>query len=357
MASPSLSKFAYQSLQQGKSLAGLAHKELSTQLMKWLAPEAMPNVDPIPTELLGKLRQSMAALEELDWQEAEEGVYPKNQLFDSPWLEWASRYPLVWLDLPSTWQRRRAGNIHDLPDKTDRQIYPDYYLQNFHHQTDGYLSDHSAELYDLQVEILFSGTADSMRRRVLAPLKRGLNRFQDRSPASLRILDVATGTGRTLQQIRSASPDVQLIGLDLSAPYLRQASRSFNSRSGELAQLVRGNAENMPFATGSMQAVTCVFLLHELPRQARQNVINECWRVLEPGGVLVLADSIQLADSPQFSEAMENFHRLFHEPYYRDYIVDDINTRMNQSGFSGVTAESHFMTRVWTAHKTIEPES
>lgn len=284
MASPSLSKFAYQSLQQGKSLAGLAHKELSTQLMKWLAPDAMPNVDPFPPELLSKLRQSMAALEELDWQEAEEGVYPKNQLFDSPWLEWASRYPLVWLDLPSTWQRRRAGNIHDLPDKTDRQIYPDYYLQNFHHQTDGYLSDHSAELYDLQVEILFSGTADSMRRRVLAPLKRGLKRFQDRSPSSLRILDVATGTGRTLQQIRSALPDVQLIGLDLSAPYLRQASRSFNSRSGELAQLVRGNAENMPFATGSMQAVTCVFLLHELPRQARQNVINECWRVLEPGG-------------------------------------------------------------------------
>ena len=40
--------------------------------------------------------------------------------------------------------------------------------------------------------------------------------------------------------------------------------------------------------------------------------------------VLVLADSIQLADSPQFATAMENFRRVFHEPYYRDYISDDI---------------------------------
>ena len=52
----------------------------------------------------------------------------------------------------------------DLPDTTDPSLYPDYY-QNFHHQTDGYLSDHQA-LYDLQVEILFNGSADAMRRRV-----------------------------------------------------------------------------------------------------------------------------------------------------------------------------------------------
>ena len=44
-----------------------------------------------------------------------------------------------------------------------------YYLQNFHYQTDGYLSDLSANLYDLQVEILFNGAADAMRRRIITP--------------------------------------------------------------------------------------------------------------------------------------------------------------------------------------------
>ena len=354
MAQPSLTKFAYQTLQQSKTLAGLAHKELSTKLMELLAPDAMPSIEPIPRELLMELRSSMSALEQLDWHEAEQGIYPKTQLFEAPWLEWASRYPLVWLDLPSTWQRRKARNIHDLPNDVDSEIYPDYYLQNFHHQTDGYLSDHSAELYDLQVEILFNGTAASMRRRVLAPLKRGLKRFQSRSSASLRVLDVATGTGRTLQQIRSALPKVELLGLDLSAAYLRQASRSLNSRNGELAQLVRGNAEQLPFADQSVQGITCVFLFHELPSSARQNVLDECWRVLEPGGVLVLADSVQMEDSPKFIPAMENFRRIFHEPYYRDYISDNIEARFQASGFEGIAAESHFMTRVWTAFKPLQ---
>jgi len=102
-----------------------------------------------------------------------------------------------------------------------------------------------------------------------------------------------------------------------------------------------------------MQAVTCVFLLHELPGEARQQVLNEAWRVLAPGGVLVLADSIQLQDSPSFSVAMENFRRVFHEPYYRDYIGDDIDARLKNAGFEAITAETHFMTRVWSARKPL----
>ena len=68
----------------------------------------------------------------------------------------------------------------------------------------------------------------------------------------------------------------------------------------------------------------------------------------------MLADSIQLADSPQFEVAMDNFRKAFHEPYYRDYISDDIDNRLRQAGFTGIGAESHFMTRVWTATKPAE---
>jgi ubiquinone/menaquinone biosynthesis C-methylase UbiE len=257
----------------------------------------------------------------------------------------------VWLDMPSTWARRSERNVHDLPQEVQSENYPDYYLQNFHHQTDGYLSDHSASLYDLQVEILFNGTADPMRRRVIRPLIEGLRAFQERPASQLRVLDIATGTGRMLRQLRAALPQAQLVGLDLSAAYLRQANRWLSQLPSELPQLVQGNAEQMPFASGSMQAVTCVFLFHELPGEARQAVLNECFRVLEPGGTLVLADSVQLADSPQFEAAMDNFRRVFHEPYYRDYIGDAIDARLEQAGFSGIRASSHLMTRVWSATK------
>ena len=170
--------------------------------MELMAPDAVPKTESIPAGLLKDLRGSMAELEERDWEDAERGVYPTELLFDAPWLDWASRYPQVWLDLPSTWTRRQQRNVRDLPENTEPSLYPDYYLQNFHHQTDGYLSDHSAELYDLQVEILFNGTADAMRRRVIAPLKRGLRHFNDRAPQACAF---------------STSPPVQ------AAPFTRSA--------------------------------------------------------------------------------------------------------------------------------------
>ena len=48
MASTPLSKLAYQTLQQGKAIAGLAHKELSTKLMELVAPEAVPSTEAVP---------------------------------------------------------------------------------------------------------------------------------------------------------------------------------------------------------------------------------------------------------------------------------------------------------------------
>ncbi len=181
-----------------------------------------------------------------------------------------------------------------------------------------------------------------MRRRVLAPLKRGLKKYINDHTKKVKVLDIATGTGRTLQQIQSSLPEVELYGIDLSGSYLKQASKYLSSRSGDLVQLTRGNAEDMPYS-----------LFHELPRDARQNVLNECFRLLEPGGTLIIADSIQLKDSPKFTAIMENFHKIFHEPYYRDYIIDDIDLRFKKSGFSSITSETHFMTKVWKAIKPV----
>jgi ubiquinone/menaquinone biosynthesis C-methylase UbiE len=348
---PGLTKLAYQALQQGKSLFGFAHKEASTKLMGLVSPLGLPPTLPTSPDLLAELSRSMDALIALDWQHAEAGIYPSSLLFDAPWFDFASRYPLIWLDMPAIWSRRSQRNVRDLPSLANPAAFPDYYLQNFHHQTDGYLSDHSATLYDLQVEILFNGTADPMRRRLLAPLLLGLKPFTQRPASQLRVLDLATGTGRTLRQIRGALPQAQLVGLDLSTAYLRQANRWLSQLPGELPQLVQGNAEATPFGPGTFQAITCVFLFHELPGEARQRVIAEAFRLLEPGGVLVLADSVQFADSPQFSNVMENFRRVFHEPYYRHYISDDIDAKLKQGGFEAISAQTHFMTRVWFARK------
>ena len=71
-------------------------------------------------------------------------------------------------DLPAVMGRRGSdeeGLIEGLQaGAADATSYPDYYLQAFHHQTGGWLTEGSAKLYDQQVEVLFTGAAAAMRR-------------------------------------------------------------------------------------------------------------------------------------------------------------------------------------------------
>jgi len=328
MARESISKIAYKTLQQSKSIAGFAHKQISSRLMNFILPDSkLENFD-IDKDLLMQIQNSMDILREEDWNDAEKNIYPKKLLFDEPWLRYLTQYPKIWLDMPNTWDRRRKQNFDDLPN-----------LINFHHHTDGYLSDFSASIYDLQVEILFNGSADSMRRRIIKPIKEGLEIFRDRKKSSIKILDVATGSGRTLKQLRAAFPKEKITGIDLSDSYLKEASRYISDLDGDLIQLIKGNAEELPFENDSFQCISCVYLFHEF------------LRVLEPGGILVLADSIQISDSPDFTSVMESFYKSFHEPFYCDYIKEDIDSKIEEVGFKDVKSNSFFMTKVWSAVK------
>lgn len=342
-----ITKLTYQTFQHGKNYFGLAHKYLSTQIMSLVTPQLQQKSRPIPPELLFKIQARLNQLLEADWQDAEKGVYPHSLLFDNPWADFFRYYPEVWLDMPQIWQRLNQKNHQDFSVNVPKDGYPSYYLQNFHHQTNGYLSDLSANLYDLQVELLFGGSADPMRRRILAPLKENLKN----TTGQVRILDVACGTGRTLKLLRNAFPQASLFGTDLSPAYLRKANQELSQIPGELPQLLQANSEELPYLDNYFHAITCVFLFHELPAVARQNVIDQCFRVVQPGGVFVICDSIQMSDSPDMQYVMDSFHETFHEPYYKHYITDDLVQRLEKAGFENISQQVHFMSKYLIAHK------
>ncbi len=120
---------------------------------------------------------------------------------------------------------------------------------------------------------------------------------------------------------------------------------------GNLPQLLQANAESLPYVDNYFHGVSSVFLFHELPAPARQNVINECFRVLKLGGVFVICDSIQLEDSPELKAAIDNFPVMMHEPYYPHYATDNIVERLQAAGFVEVAQEVHFMSKYFIARK------
>ena len=360
-----LTKFAYQTFQDSKNYFGLGHKAIATQLRQWFKPNTSLNLQTLPPGFLEEVTRRRNALLEIDWKEAEEGIYSKGLLFDNPWADFFQFYPAVWFDLPQIWERVEKGETKVFDKDVNTSFLPSYYLQNFHHQTNGYLSDLSANLYDLQVELLFGGTADAMRRRILTPLRQGLNAMlttqastrEDnmlaQKPRQLKVLDVACGTGRTLKMLREVFPDVSMFGIDLSSAYLRKANQTLSEVSGALPQLAQGKAEEMPYRENCFDGVTCVFLFHELPGPVRQQVINEAFRVAKPGSTFTICDSIQMVDTPELEPIMLNFPELFHEPFYRDYTYDDLTQRLETAGFTDIRTEVHFVSKYWFARKPV----
>ncbi len=286
--------------------------------------------------------QRFRGLLEEDWANAEAGYYPRELLFQFPFATYLRRLPEQLADLPKLAARRRSNRWRDLPTDVDVSRYPRYYRRNFHWQTDGWFSAHSARIYDQEVELLFVGTADIMRRMAIPPVVDAV-----RGIASPRILDVGCGTGRFLSQLASALPTARLTGLDLSPFYIKEASR--NLASALEASLLVDDASNIPLRDSTQDAVTSVFMFHELPRAVRRDVLREMVRVVRPGGTIVIEDSAQLSDSEFMRPILEDFARVYHEPFYLDYIQDDLETLMADAGLHVRSSRTHTVSKVVVA--------
>ncbi len=245
-------------------------------------------------------------------------------------------------DLPNVDRRRLQRDGTEVREAVKEEgRYPNYYLQNFHYQSGGWLSPEGAQLYDTQVEILFGGAADAMRRIALGSFARAL---KGRDQRRVRLLDIGCGNGRFLRQIVEAFPRLPATGLDLSPAYCAEARARL--AAWPQVEIVTGAAEALPLEEGSLDAVTCVYLFHELPPRVRREVAREIARVLKPGGVLVLADSLQSGDAPDLDRMLEYFPVGFHEPYFASYLGEDFPALFAAAGLAPEATELAFLTKV-----------
>jgi SAM-dependent methyltransferase len=101
------------------------------------------------------------------------------------------------------------------------------------------------------------------------------------APVRGRVLDAGCGTGGFLATLIRARPDLHCAGLDYMASAARRAAEKSH------APVTAGTIQALPFAAATFDAaVAADVLCHEavLPQQA----LSELFRVLRPGGQLVL---------------------------------------------------------------------
>jgi ubiquinone/menaquinone biosynthesis C-methylase UbiE len=283
-----------------------------------------------------------------DLANVEAGLYPLPQDHDGTLPTRLRRSRLFFEDLPAVHRRRERNGHREVLTEATVGKRPDYYLQNFHYQSGGWLSEESADRYDTQVEVLFKGSANAMRRQALPPLH---EIFAGRDQRKLRVLDIACGTGRFLDFVKQVWPRLPVVGLDLSDAYCRHARHHL--RRWSRADLVVGNAEAIPVPDESFDAATCIFTFHELPPQARRNVMRECARVLKPGGRFVLLDSLQRGDVPDYDGMLDRFPQNYHEPYYASYIGEDFSAIARRFGLTHRRDAKAFVSKVMVFDKPL----
>lgn len=102
------------------------------------------------------------------------------------------------------------------------------------------------------------------------------------------VLDIGCGPGNFTGTFGGhVAPDGLAIGVDASNAMLR---RAVADNPGPCVAYLRGDAENLPFADGVADAVSCLAALYLINQPFR--AISEFARVLKPGGRVVVLTSL-----------------------------------------------------------------
>jgi ubiquinone/menaquinone biosynthesis C-methylase UbiE len=102
-----------------------------------------------------------------------------------------------------------------------------------------------------------------------------------------RVLDIGCGTGYFSRHIAPVvGPDGTVVGIDPSQPMLDYATQHAPANCTFQA----AGAEDLPFEDASFDLIVSSLAFHHIPSEHRGDAVREMFRVLRPGGRLMIAD-------------------------------------------------------------------
>ena len=236
------------------------------------------------------LRKMAQILEEVwiliqqDSERITAGLYPASVL--RPHLTSTHWYHLaqIWINgykKNTSMRSKLKDKVLDLDDMEALRDIPEHYHQHYNYAGNNFLDPDAINIYEHQMELIFLGSFDAMRRLVLAPMKKY---FRFSEGEGLRFLEIGCGSGRMTKFIKNAFPKAKITLLDASPVYLKEAQK--NLMNYNRIDFIQGDALDLPFKNNSFDAVYSSFLLHEMSIDIRKKVLSEAFRVLVTKGYL-----------------------------------------------------------------------
>tara|TARA_Y100000385_G_scaffold272002_1_gene312440 strand:- start:895 stop:1950 length:1056 start_codon:yes stop_codon:yes gene_type:complete len=152
------------------------------------------------------------------------------------------------------------------------------------------------------------------------------------------ILDMGCSTAHFTQALQETYPDAKITGVDLSARTLEHARRVANANGWDW-QLYQRAAENTGFDDESFDLVASYILLHEVPASAIEDIIAESFRLLKPGGDMIMSDVTRFSDVDKLTAwKMDQGAKYGGEPHWRESASADLGAIAKKVGFINVNA-------------------
>ncbi len=168
-----------------------------------------------------------------------------------------------------------------------------------------------------------------------------------------RLLDLATGGGHVARVFAPLVADV--VASDLTPEILGHAERSFADAGLKNVTTAVVDAEEIPFAEGSFDVVTCRIAPHHFPNPGR--FVAESARVLRSGGRFVLVDST--VPEGEAGEFFNRFELLRDPSHVRSLTSGEWQALIAAAGLAMTHAES-FTKRHdfedWTSRSRVSAE-
>jgi len=104
------------------------------------------------------------------------------------------------------------------------------------------------------------------------------------------VLEVATGTGVQLVELGRRNPHGRTVGVDFAPGMVARTRKRLKSAGLDDVELSQGDARELPFDDATFDVVTNEYMLNLMPHADIARAVSELFRVLKPGGRIVVTN-------------------------------------------------------------------